>query len=102
LDPDFVPEWAKKNGLQGSLEELSKNPKLKSAVLDDIKKIHRAEKMAGFELVKDVYLEPVAWTPDDLLTPTFKLKRQPCQEKYKAAIDAMYADLNKNKAPAKL
>ena len=25
-----------------------------------------------------------------------------CQEKYKAAIDAMYADLNKNKAPAKL
>jgi len=102
LDPDYVPEWAKKNGLQGSLEELSKNPKLKSAVLDDIKKIHRAEKMAGFELVKDVYLEPVAWTPDDLLTPTFKLKRQPCQEKYKAAIDAMYADLNKNKAPAKL
>ena len=32
-------------------------------VLDDIKKIHRAEKMAGFELVKDVYLEPVRRKP---------------------------------------
>jgi len=102
LDPDAVPLWAKQNGVQGSLEELAKNPKLKAAVLADIKKIHAAEKLAGFELVKDVYLEPVAWTPDDLLTPTFKLKRAPCQEKYKAMIDAMYVELNKNKKPSKL
>jgi long-chain acyl-CoA synthetase len=105
LDPDYVPQWAKQNGLQGSLEELSKNPKLKQVVLDEIKKIHKAEKLAGFELVKDVYLEPVAWTPDQgklLLTPTFKLKRAPCQEAYKSMIDAMYVELNKNKKPSKL
>jgi long-chain acyl-CoA synthetase len=102
LDPDAVPLWAKQNGVSGSLEELSKNPKLKAAVLADIKKIHQKEKLAGFELVKDVHLEPVAWTPEDLLTPTFKLKRKPCEDKYKPQIDAMYAEINKNKPPAKL
>jgi long-chain acyl-CoA synthetase len=102
LDPDYVPQWAKQNGVQGSLQDLSKNPKLKAAILAEIKRLHGAEKLAGFELVKDIFLEPVAWTPDDLLTPTFKLKRAPCQEKYKPAIDAMYAELTKNKKPAKL
>ena len=38
-------------------------------------------KLAGYELVKAVHIEPQQWTPDDVLTPTFKLKRKPCQEK---------------------
>ena len=38
-------------------------------------------KLAGYELVKAVHIEPQQWTPEDVLTPTFKLKRKPCQEK---------------------
>jgi len=98
LDPDFIPRWAKDNKVDGSLEELAKNPKLNDAVMADLKRLHGENKLNGFELVKAVHLEPVQWTPEDILTPTFKLKRKPAQEKYQADIDAMYAALNAAKS----
>jgi len=98
LDPDYVPMWAKQNGLSGSIEELAKNQKLIDAVLADIKRLAALDKLNGFEIVKGVHLEAVPWTPDDVLTPTFKLKRAPCQEKYQKEIDALYAEIVAKKA----
>ncbi len=50
----------------------------------------------GFELVKAVYLESELFSVEnELLTPTFKLKRPQLQKKYQAEIDAMYAALKK-------
>ena len=40
----------------------------------------------GFELVKEIYLDPTPWTPDTLLTPTFKLKRNDAKLKYAAQV----------------
>lgn len=51
----------------------------------------RAQKLKGFEIVKAVHLEAEQFTlENDLLTPTFKLKRAPLLKKYKAVIDQMY------------
>ncbi len=47
-------------------------------------------------MVRGLYIEsPTALfsVENDLLTPTFKLKRAPLQKKYQAEIDAMYAAL---------
>jgi len=98
LDPDYIERWSKENKVSGSIEELAKSAKLNDAVMADIKRLHIANKLNGFELVKAVHLEPVQWTPEDVLTPTFKLKRQPVQVKYQAEIDAMYQVLNANKS----
>ena len=52
----------------------------------------------GFECVRALHLESPdrLFTPDnDLLTPTFKLKRAPLQKRYQGEIDAMYAALKK-------
>ncbi len=72
------------------LADLSKDPKLKKAIIEDITKIGRANKLLGYEIAKDIYLEATAWTPEDILTPTFKLQRRHAKEKYKDQIAEMY------------
>ena len=52
--------------------------------------VYQAAKLASFEIVKAVHLEPALWTADSLLTPTFKLKRADAKRAYQAAIDRMY------------
>ena len=52
----------------------------------------------GFEMVRAIYIESptnLCSVENDLLTPTFKLKRAPLQKRYQPEIDAMYAALKK-------
>lgn len=52
----------------------------------------------GFEMVRAIYIESPSnlfSVENDLLTPTFKLKRAPLQKRYQAEVDAMYAALKK-------
>lgn len=58
--------------------------------------------LQGFEQVRAIFIE----SPDnmfsvenELLTPTFKLKRAPLQKRYQAEIDAMYAALKAAEKP---
>ena len=61
-------------------------------LLQDLVATGRAEKLKGFELIKALHLEPNAFAvEDDLLTPTFKLKRPQLQKKYQKIIDDMYS-----------
>jgi long-chain acyl-CoA synthetase len=49
----------------------------------------------GFEMVKEIYVEPTQFSiEEDLLTPTFKLKRPQLQKKYQAKIDGLYDIIN--------
>jgi long-chain acyl-CoA synthetase len=49
----------------------------------------------GYEVVKRVFLEPELFSVEnDLLTPSFKLKRPQLQKRYQAEIDRMYAEIN--------
>ncbi len=48
--------------------------------------------LKGFEFARDIYLESAPFSVDnDILTPTFKLKRNVARDRYQAQIDAMYA-----------
>jgi long-chain acyl-CoA synthetase len=54
---------------------LIQNPKFKEVIQKDILDIAKQEKLAGFEYVRAIHLEPELFSPATLLTPTFKLKR---------------------------
>jgi long-chain acyl-CoA synthetase len=47
----------------------------------------------GYAQIRRLHLELKPWTVDDgLLTPTLKLKRNQVLDRYRAAVEAMYAD----------
>uniref|UniRef100_A0A672N4V5 Uncharacterized protein n=1 Tax=Sinocyclocheilus grahami TaxID=75366 RepID=A0A672N4V5_SINGR len=50
-DPDFLPGWAKKRGIEGSYEELCKNKEVKKAILEDIVKLGKESGLKSFEQV---------------------------------------------------
>ena len=46
---------------------------------------------SGIEKIRDLIIDSEQWTVEnDLLTPTFKLKRKAVQNKYSALIDSTY------------
>lgn len=73
-----------------TFEELCNDPEFKQVVFDDMKRVGKAADLRGFEKVVCIHLEPKPWTPEDLLTPSFKLKRAPAQKHYQKTIDQMY------------
>ncbi|KNE68483.1 hypothetical protein AMAG_19729 [Allomyces macrogynus ATCC 38327] len=76
------------------IPKLCKDPKVVDAVLHELTVIGKEKKLRGFEFVKAIHLEPNVWTVESgFLTPSFKLKRQPAAEHYRAIIDGMYAKL---------
>jgi long-chain acyl-CoA synthetase len=88
-------EWAPSAGItEKDFAAVCKDPKAKAYVLGELVATGKAEKLKGFEIVKDVFLEPNQFSiEEELLTPTFKLKRPQLQSKYQAQIDAMYTAL---------
>jgi len=48
---------------------------------------------SGYAQVRRLHPELKPWTVDDgLLTPTLKVKRRQVSDRYRAAVEAMYAD----------
>jgi len=95
-DIDEVVKWAKAQGLAGStLPELCSGDagaKLLAAVHAQMKQACADAKLAGFEVAKQLLLDDELWSVENnMLTPTFKMKRQELKKKYQAQFDALYA-----------
>ena len=93
-DEDPVRQWAATHDpslTKASLEQACKSSSLKEAIMADIARISEESSLHGFETVKAIHLEPSPFTVErDLMTPTFKLKRQKIRDAYEAEIEALY------------
>lgn len=88
---DFVKEWAKRHHIQvgSSMEEIAKNPKVKERIMQEIDEGNK--NFGQWETIKRIELTPEIWTVDNqLLTPTFKPKREVILKKYKDLYDKIY------------
>ncbi|OLY81004.1 Fatty acyl-CoA synthetase A [Smittium mucronatum] len=74
------------------LKQLAQNSDIKSKLLDSIRDTCRLSQLAGFEIIKSLYIEHIPFQvgANSLLTPTFKLKRFDAAKHYKAIIEEMY------------
>lgn len=73
-------------------------------ILEDIKKIGKANGLSGFKIPKDIHIECEVndlfqgfSVENDCLTPTFKLKRPQIFKRYKEYIRELYAGLGQTK-----
>jgi len=91
LDPDYAPQWASQQGIEGTdLEGLAAEEKVIAGVQEGIDAGNA--KLARVEQIKKFTIVPGDWQPGgDELTPTMKLKRKPIAEKYESEIEGMYA-----------
>ncbi|KAK9828036.1 hypothetical protein WJX81_003948 [Elliptochloris bilobata] len=87
--------WAEKsaNGAAGAgdFAALCRSDAARKHVLAELTATGKEGRLKGFEAVKAINLEPQQFTvEDELMTPTFKLKRPQLQKKYQGVLDAMY------------
>jgi long-chain acyl-CoA synthetase len=75
--------WASKNGVDANkpLAEIIDLPAFKEAAIAELKAQSDAAGLQSFERVKGWHFDSAPWTPDDLLTPSFKLKRLDAKKK---------------------
>ncbi len=70
-------EWAKANNKpEQSIDQILRDEGFKQFILDDMNSLCKSNKCSGLERPRDIYLTAEAFTVENnLLTPTFKLKR---------------------------
>jgi long-chain acyl-CoA synthetase len=96
-DMELAKVWAQEHGLEG--EEATKAKILENAeyqkdVRDDMERVAKEAQLRGFERVKNVHFHSKPFTPDDnLVTPTFKLKRPQLKAYFQPQIDELYREL---------
>jgi long-chain acyl-CoA synthetase len=72
--------------------EACRSDGLRQAIMSEMDATAAAKRLFEFQCVKAIHVDSRAWTPDnDLLTPTFKIRRRALAEYYKTQIDALYA-----------
>lgn len=91
-----VQAFAKQQGISGEYSTLLTNDKVRKYVMEEVNKAGKSKKLRGFEMIKSVWLDEEAWSVDnDLMTPSFKLKRPQLQKHYQKKIDEMYKEAKK-------
>uniref|UniRef100_A0A671R9W2 Arachidonate--CoA ligase n=1 Tax=Sinocyclocheilus anshuiensis TaxID=1608454 RepID=A0A671R9W2_9TELE len=93
-DPDFLPGWVKKRGIEGSYTEMCKSKELKNAILEDIIRLGKEAGLKSFEQVRDIALHMEMFSVQNgLLTPTLKAKRTELRNHFREQIDQLYAKI---------
>ena len=93
-DKEIFVKWAKDNNYPGEYKEQLVNETVKAAYFKELNAFARSSDLKGFECVRAIYLEENMFSVEnDLLTPTFKLKRHEAKKKYKQELEKMYASL---------
>ncbi|EDO46335.1 predicted protein [Nematostella vectensis] len=86
-----LKKWTEKNEVQGDMEALCNNEKVRKAILEEMSAMGKKEKLFSFQQVKDIYLHPDPFTVDNgLLTPTLKFKRPVIQAHFKDTFEKLY------------
>jgi long-chain acyl-CoA synthetase len=97
LDPEEVPRWAAEHGIEGGIEELARDERVRELIQGVVDEVN-AER-SRYEQVKRFVILPRDFTMDDgELTPTLKLKRRVVHEHFAGELERLYAGETLNQA----
>ena len=88
LDPDNLAAYGKDNGLSGDYSALTQQPAIKTIIQGVIDAANG--QLAKYETIKRFEILDKDFEVGDELTPTLKVKRKICNDKYQHIFDGMY------------
>jgi len=74
-----------------ALEKAVQDKRVRQAVLQSLAKVAKKNRLNGFEMIKGVHLTLTPF-PDEMITPTLKVKRNVAANLYKHVIDQLYLE----------
>ncbi len=87
--PDFMAEYARKNGIANNPVELVANDHFNKVYKLVLTRVN--ERLSTIEKVRSFILTPEPFTIDNgMLTPSFKIRRHKIREKYRARLEQLY------------
>jgi len=93
-DKEYAKKWIKETGSKVTLDGITKDDQFIKAVKTSIDATGKAGNLKGFEKVKQFVLIPEPFTVENnLLTPTFKLKRNEAKAMFLTEIQNMYSKI---------
>lgn len=96
LEPTEIDKYVAANQIDEKIansDDILNDAKLQELVFADIIKLHGENQCNSLEKPKNMMLMREMWTVDnDMVTPTFKLKRNIAKKKYQEQIDKMYEE----------
>uniref|UniRef100_F7HIC0 Long-chain-fatty-acid--CoA ligase n=1 Tax=Callithrix jacchus TaxID=9483 RepID=F7HIC0_CALJA len=91
-DPEVMPSWAQKRGIEGTYADLCTSKDLKKAILEDMVRLGKESGLHSFEQVKAIHIHSDMFSVQNgLLTPTLKAKRPELREYFKKQIEELYS-----------
>ncbi|KAH0634998.1 hypothetical protein KY284_037784 [Solanum tuberosum] len=105
VDPDMFKAWAINEGIKNKdVKQLCADPRAKAAILKDMDTVGKEAQLRGFEFAKAITLVLEPFTlENNLLTPTYKIKRPQARTYFAKEIADMYAELStSNSSPDKI
>ncbi|MFZ2631900.1 MAG: long-chain fatty acid--CoA ligase [Desulfosalsimonadaceae bacterium] len=89
LDPDNTKAYAEANGITfNDFNELLTNDKIVKLIENEV--AEKNKNFAKFESIKKIAIVPEFSVENNLMTPTFKVKKNVAMEKFKDQIERMY------------
>lgn len=90
-DKDEVTKWAKANEVEGTFDEIIQTEKFQKQIEEEINIKKKEHNLNGLELPKKIHYTSTEFSVEnDMLTPTFKLKRNEAKIAYLKQIKEMY------------
>jgi long-chain acyl-CoA synthetase len=90
VDEENLKSWAKQKGLQGDYQKLSQTPEVHKEIENVLKDVNAS--LASYESIKKVKVLDHDFVVGEQLTPSLKVKRKYCNERYKDIFDAFYSE----------
>lgn len=92
-DKDALTKLAQEKGIEGEFTDLLEKDEIKQIYLAEMKKTGKEAGFFGFEIPQKVHLTNNPFTVEnEILTPTFKLKRNDAKKAFFSQIKQMYGN----------
>lgn len=93
-DKDAI-QFANEKGIEAAtIRDLIANPQFNKAMIDSFRKVADDNGLKGFERIVKVHFDATPFADNDLVTTTFKLKRNEAKTYYKDVIEKLYKGLD--------